>query len=74
VVGLTVAALLQLIAAPPAVNATVPDGPVGVKLTPLRVAVNVTAELRAVEVVGDMVSVGLSFVMTWLTAEAVAVL
>jgi len=74
VAGFTVAALLQVMGLTPAVKLTVPEGPVGVIATPARVAVNVTAELKLADVVGDMVSVGLSFVMTWLTAEAVAVL
>ena len=72
VAGFTVAALLQVIGLTPAVKLTVPEGPVGVNATPARVAVNVTAELKPAEVVGEMVSVGLSFVMVWLTVVAVA--
>jgi hypothetical protein len=73
VVESIVAGLLQLIVLTPDVKVTVPVGPVGVSFTPLSVAVNVTGELSAADVVGEMVSVGLSLVMVWLTGVAAAV-
>ena len=72
VAGFTVAALLQVIGLPPTVKATVPVGPTGVIVTPARVAVNVTAVLRADETVGDMVSVGLSWLTVCVTAGEVS--
>jgi len=62
-----VVGLLQAIAFPPVENVTVPVGPVGVIVTPPTVAVNVTAVFRFAAVVGEMVSVGVSWLMTWLT-------
>jgi hypothetical protein len=74
VVEFTVAALLQLIALPLDVKLTVPEGLVGVNGAPLRVAVRVTTVFRFAAVVAEMVSVGLSWLMVWLTVAAVAVL
>jgi hypothetical protein len=75
VVEFTVAGLVQETAVPPTVKVTVPVGPVGV-IAPgdatLKVAVNVTAVLRAADEVGEMVSTGLALVMTWLTVVAFA--
>jgi hypothetical protein len=68
----TVAGLLQLMAVPPDVNATVPVGPAGVKLTPLKVAVKVTRPLTLDAEEGEMVSVGASCATVWLIVAAVA--
>jgi hypothetical protein len=65
---------LQVTGEPPTVNVTDPVGATGVKVTALKVAVNVTAVFRAAEVVGEIVTVGVSLVMVWVTVAAVAVL
>ena len=54
-VELTACAVQLVIAVPPTVNPTVPPGPVGVKLTPLSVAVSVTDWFTFVAPVGIQV-------------------
>jgi hypothetical protein len=66
----SVAGLLQVIAFPPVEKVTVPVGPIGVIVTPPTVAVSVTAVFKFAAVVGEMVSVGLSWPTTCVTVFA----